>query len=365
MMPGMNNNHPPPPAGLAPDYTTARSEFLAAVADVGASLRSSKHPLCGPLGEELALDVATLGPSEADAAVLLVSGTHGVEGFCGSALQTNWLKRCADERPDHSRVVLIHALNPYGFAWVRRVNEDNIDLNRNFIDWDSPPPHNTDYDGLADLLVPESFSEAEQKRTFEALLGRVMEVGLEQVQAEVSRGQYAHPRGVFYGGTGPAWSSEQLERIWAEEVAGARSVTVVDLHTGLGPWGHGELIAHDPSATEGYERATELWGQVHSMVDDESVSAALTGDWLGRIEQWAGDTEVTACALEYGTIDPIDVLHALRADAWLHGYGDPLGPASQGVRAQVRAAFADDDPAWIAACWPRFDEVMGAALQQF
>jgi len=361
-MPGMSDKHPPPPPGLAADYSTARSEFLAAVASAGASVWSSIHPRTGPGGEQLALDVATLGPRDASTTVLVVSGTHGVEGFCGSALQTNWLRRCTADRPDNVRVVLIHALNPYGFAWVRRVNEENIDLNRNFIDWDSPPPHNADYDDLADLLVPESFTEAEQKRTFDTLFSRAMEVGLEQLQAEVSRGQYAHPRGVFYGGATQAWSNDKLETIWADELAGTRSAIVIDLHTGLGPWGHGELIAHDHATTPGYERATALWGQVHSMVDGESVSAALSGDWLGWIEKWAGDTEVTACALEYGTIDPIDVLLALRADAWLHGYGDPLGPAGEEIRGQVRAAFADDDPAWIASCWQRFHEVMGAAL---
>lgn len=359
----MNKNPPPPPSRLAPDYSTARAEFLAAADAAGATLRSSPHALTGPTGEALALDLATLGPTSATQSILLVAGTHGVEGFCGSALQTNWLRHSGADLPENVRVVLIHALNPYGFAWVRRVNEDNIDLNRNFVDWQSGPPHNADYDDLADLLVPESFSEAEQERTFEALMGRVIEVGLEQVQAEVSRGQYAHPKGIFYGGTAPAWSNRQLESIWSDELADSDSVIVIDLHTGLGPWGHGELIAHGASSTPGYQRAAAMWGEVHSMVDGESVSAALSGDWLGWIEHWAGDTEVTACALEYGTIDPIGVMHALRADAWLHGYGDPQGPTAEDVRAQVRSAFADDDPSWIAACWPRFEEVMGAALQ--
>ena len=48
---------------------------------------------------------------------------------------------------------------------------------------------------------------------------------------------------------------------------------------------------------------------------------------------------------------------------WLHGHGDPTGPDAPAVRAQVRAAFADDDPAWIAACWPRFHDVLTAALR--
>ena len=46
----------------------------------------------------------------------------------------------------------------------------------------------------------------------------------------------------------------------------------------------------------------------------------------------------------------------------LASYGDPTGPEAAAVRAQVRAAFADDNPEWITTCWPRFLEVINAAL---
>ncbi len=359
----MTDTHAPAPLRLAADYTTARSAFLAAAQLAGATVTSTTHPQLGPTGEELALDIATLGPANAKRRVLVVSATHGVEGFCGSALQTHWLNHFLEERPNDVRVVMLHALNPYGFAWVRRVNEDNIDLNRNFLDWDDPVPLNPGYDELADLLVPHEWSASEQERTLVALMDHLSKVGFEQLQADVSQGQYKHPLGVFYGGSGRAWSNEQMSRVWTEELSGAERVTVIDLHTGLGPSGHGELISHEKTGSPGYKRAEVVWGQVHSMVDGDSVSAPLAGDWLAMTEKWSGENEVVACALEFGTVDPITVLQALRADAWLHGYGDPLGPSASEVRDEVREAFADDDPAWIAACWDRFALVFSAALQ--
>jgi hypothetical protein len=106
--------------------------------------------------------------------------------------------------------------------------------------------------------------------------------------------------------------------------------------------------------------------EVRSMVDGESVSANLSGDWLAAADRLLdgieGRIEVTSVALEYGTVDTISVLQALRADAVLHATGDPLGAGSDEVRAQVRSAFADDDPAWFDAIAERFDEVIGAAL---
>jgi hypothetical protein len=352
--------------GLTAGYDESRQRFLESAEDAGATIVSYDHPLAGIAGEPLAIDVATLGPDDASSVLIVVSGTHGVEGFAGSALQHHWLAHHAADRPADVRVALIHAFNPHGFAWVRRVNEDNVDLNRNFVDWDQPPPANEDYGGIAHLLVPERWDDETQQSTTLALLAYAEEVGFERLQEVVSGGQYTHPTGVFHGGSGPVWSHRWLTDHLRDLVGSATRVVIVDLHTGLGPWGHGELISHVGREHPAYQRGTAWWGEVRSMVDGESVSANLSGDWLAAADRLLdgieGRIEVTSVALEYGTVDTISVLQALRADAVLHATGDPLGAGSDEVRAQVRSAFADDDPAWFDAIAERFDEVIGAAL---
>lgn len=348
--------------GLSGDYPTAQRAFLTAAQTARASVTSFPHPLTGPTGEPLAVDVAELGLPDAENTVLVVSGTHGVEGYCGSALQTEWLAKHSEDRPGDTRVILVHGFNPVGFAWVRRVNEDNVDLNRNFIDWSKAPPVNTDYQQIADLLVPEQFTETEQQRTLNELFAIVGEWGMDRFQAAVSGGQFAHPTGLFYGGTGPVWSHRWIHNWAADALRQTRQLAIIDLHTGLGPWGFGELISSRPNGHAEFQRATHKWGDVRSMVDGDSVSANVTGDWLGVTSELSPTMEVTAVALEFGTVDLITVMQALRADAWLHAHGDPTGPHAQQVRAQVRAAFADDDPHWIATCWQRFRQVMNAAL---
>ena len=294
--------------------------------------------------------------------MIVVSGTHGVEGYLGSALQSAHLES-AIERPDDVLLVMVHALNPHGFSWVRRVNEDNVDLNRNFIEWNAAAPTNPEYGEIADALVPGDWSDATQERTLLELLGLVDSLGIEALQAIITGGQYEHPTGVFYGGSGPTWSNRWLTDYFGS--LGRRNhVAVIDLHTGLGPWGHGELISCDAPDSEAFRRQADWWGEVTSFVDGSSVSAELEGNWQAVLPDVVDADHITAVGLEYGTVDGITVLQSLRADAVLWSSGDPSAPEASAIRDQVWAAFLDDDPAWFETCWERYRSVIEACLNR-
>lgn len=345
----------------APSYAEARSRFLAAAEVEGAHVTHRVHPTgVGPGGEELAIDVARRGAHDAEAVIMVVSGTHGVEGFAGSALQTTWLRSEHDPGgPNPASVLLVHALNPYGFAWCRRVDEENVDVNRNFVDFDEPLPSNPGYDEIADLLVPVRWDDESRRTSTTALVEHALAIGGDAMQEAVTRGQHSHPSGLCFGGTRPSWSRIQLEEICRDELNGARRVVIIDLHTGLGSWGHGELISSQPRSSPSYERTVRWYGdEVTSLVDGDSVSSVLSGEWLPHVEQMLHPAEATGIAIEYGTVDLLRTLDALRADAWLHAHGDPVGPEADAIRSAVRRAFCDDDPRWIAACWDRFADVL-------
>lgn len=351
---------------LAATYTEARARFLDATSAAQARHASYPHPSSGPDGADLAIDTAEWGDPHAAEVTLVVSGTHGIEGFCGSALQTHWTEDHAvlldsSLGSDH-RVVMVHALNPFGFAWSRRVNEDNVDLNRNFIDWTAVPPHNDAYDDLAALLVPDAWDEATQQRTSAALFERANDLGVVGLQAAITAGQYRHPDGVFYGGDRPTWSNHWLTTWTATSLEGCERLCIIDLHSGLGAWGAGEYIVHHPSSHPAFARADARWPAARSSADGASVSVLLSGDWLERVETLLPHVEVTSAALEFGTVDPISVLHALRSDAWLWAHGAPRSDAGDAVRAEVRAAFADDDPAWLSRLRDQFSDAMSGAL---
>ena len=105
-------------------YSEARDKFLSAARIAGAVTHRYDNPTRGPDGESLSTDVAWLGPEDAAKVVATLSSTHGVEGYCGSGFQVDWLASVgAAGLPAGTAALLVHAINPYGFAWTRRVTE--------------------------------------------------------------------------------------------------------------------------------------------------------------------------------------------------------------------------------------------------
>jgi len=349
---------------LPSTYGEGADRFRTAAEKAGAVRERHDLGLFGPDGDMLAIDIARLGPDDPRAALLVISGTHGVEGFAGSACQVAWLETGGADRAAIAgiAVVLVYALNPYGFAWVRRVNEDNVDLNRNGVDFAAPLPDNPGYEELADVLVPERWDQETQDITTERILGFANRHGFPALQAAISGGQYHHPTGLFYGGRAPSWSHGVLRGVVERHLARSPRVAAVDLHTGLGPFGVGELLGPRPG-TPAWERARTWYGELTTPGEADSVSAAINGDVLDVIGRWLPpEAEYTEIAIEWGTLDIVEVLQALRADAWLHAHGDPTGPDAPAIKAALRAAFAPDDDDWARLVGVRYEQVVGQAV---
>jgi hypothetical protein len=186
-------------------YAEARASFRQTAEAAGGALERFPNPNRGPDGGDLSTDVAWFGPQSAERVLVMVSGTHGVEGFCGSGAQVDWLRRGEQAAlPAGTAALLVHAINPYGFAWLRRVTEENIDLNRNWIDFAGGAPANPGYDELADAAVPEAWTAESQIASGRVLRAYGEAHGAMALQQALSGGQYNHDTGVFYGGAGQA-----------------------------------------------------------------------------------------------------------------------------------------------------------------
>lgn len=355
-------------SAFAGSYREARTKFIDAARAAGLSVESKVHPVRGSEGEELAMDVARDGPPDAARVLLLTSGCHGVEGFCGSGVQVaalrdaNWRARARDQG---IAMVYVHALNPYGFSFLRRTTHENVDLNRNFHDFARPLPENPGYRELDPLLVPAQWPPTAQ---IEAALGEyIARHGVTGLQAVTSRGQHEFPDGLFFGGTQPTWSNLALREVLRAHGHGAARLAWIDIHTGLGPSGVGERIYAGRNDAPSIVRARAWWDgggttPVTSIYDGTSTSAFLTGLMSHAAYDECSQAEFTAIALEYGTVPVLETFAALRGDQWLASHPGAPAELAAAIKQRIREAFYTDAPEWKQKVLAQAREALGQAV---
>lgn len=351
-------------SAFASDYHEARGAFLGASKAAGARLQHHACPARGPRGEALHLDAAWLGEPGAPKVLMVLSGTHGIEGFCGSGFQVHWLRAGLHRAlPTDTAVLFVHAVNPYGFAWLRRVNEDNVDLNRNYLDWSQPPPDNPGYREIAGAILPARLDGPEAAEA-EAVLARYrQQVGELAFFRAMASGQFIDPKGLFYGGSGPTWSNRTLHGVMGEFLGHATDVTCIDFHTGLGPYGYGDLISDHEPGTGGAQRVRQFWGDgVSESRKGQTLPLVADGPTHFGVTRALAHARVTFGTLEFGTYARDSGRAALRADNWLHVHGDPLGPQAAPIKQALRRQYYPDTADWKEAVLFRGHQLARMAL---
>jgi hypothetical protein len=186
------------------DYANARQRFRDAASRLNWQLENHPIGAIGPAGEELTLDVACSPNRDPEKVLIVSSRIHGVGGFFGSAVQVALLENFAFRTPRSVKCVFLHALNPFGFSWLRRFDENNVDPNRNFLltgeRYEGSPEQHGALDGLLNPRQPPSRLEP---FTLKALW-TIFRYGMSAVQQSVAAGQYEFPQGLFFGGAGPS-----------------------------------------------------------------------------------------------------------------------------------------------------------------
>lgn len=335
---------------FAPDYVTARQRFQDAARRRGWSLET--HPVDGrgPADEPLTVDVAWSPQGDPARVLVVTAGLHGVEGYFGSAVQVGWLEQRAVTASPPVKCVFVHALNPWGFAWGRRCDARNVDLNRSFLlpgePFSGAPPLYRQLDHLLNPPRPPAVCDLFLVQALRTLARH----GLPALRQAIAAGQFEFPTGLFFGGREPSsltsWLDEQLPR-W---LAGSRWVVHLDLHTGLGSWGRGKLLLDYPLTDTQRNWFTDWLGaQAWSDQASRELAYEARGSW-GRwfhMRQFAPQY-LYACA-EFGTYGPLAVLAGLRAENQAWHWGDPAARSGCRARQRLRELFCPRSPRWRAS----------------
>jgi hypothetical protein len=273
-----------------PSYLECREKFLQSARGAGFAIHSEPLPGSGIQGEALFQDYAFLDQSS-EVSLVHLSGVHGVEGYLGSAAQTHALE--LRKFPVGVNLLFVHAVNPYGMSWYRRVNSQNVDLNRNGVDFSKPRP------AKPAVFLGKSF-----------WWNAIKSLGLHGYRATaqaIAGGQYQDPRQIFFGGSVLQPELESLAKNIFPIFPRTRRWILWDVHTGLGPFNQESLFVRNLSAgaqsrgwwTSGIAPARSLYEPEGQLVD------FLT---RGRDETFECITQ------EIGTYHSLRTLHCLLQD---------------------------------------------------
>lgn len=331
-------------------YAVARDLLASSLKQLGWSQESLAIDAKGPSGESLAIDVGCSASQPGDATLVLSSGLHGVEGFFGSAVQLAQLAQwCVTRPPKGIRIVLLHALNPFGYAWVRRCDELNRDLNRNFL-LEGEPYSGCPalYPQLDSFLNPPRAPASWQLFAIPALV-QLARHGFGKLQSTIAGGQYEFPKGLFYGGNHPGQINHLLTENLPRWLDASQRVVHFDFHTGLGKRGSYRLLLDSP-LRESHRLDFNNW--LGPQEGKNSSPADSTGFYraTGSLGRWCCAHShipdyLYACA-EFGTYGPLHMLRTLRAENQSHHWGRSDSTATIRSKQKLKEAFCPASPRW-------------------
>ena len=328
-------------------YEEARQRFVTAAERAGARMSRYPVPIAGKAEDAFTIDVAILG--QADSPTLVTSsGVHGVEGFLGSAVQLAQLQAFGSDIARHVCWVFVHAVNPFGFSQIRRFNEANVDLNRNFLsDRSQYSGASTSYARLDDFLNPAAPPSIVEPFRLKALW-KIARYGLGTLKQSIAQGQYAYPRGIFFGGDAPSQAFRIIEENMSQWIGRAQHVLHVDFHSGLGAFGDYKLLLAELTGSDNCEWYERVFGQDVVEATDSSAATAYRasgpmGEWL---QDHFADRSYRFVTAEFGTYGPVRVLGAIRAENRAHHFGAETSHAFRNAKRELLECFCPAVRKW-------------------
>jgi predicted deacylase len=265
------------------------------------------------------LTLIQVADKPADSLVVLTSGLHGIEGYVGSSVQRWLLTELKNKKNRKSDVLLIHALNPWGMKNKRRVNENNIDLNRNFaLDPDLYRQKNPEYTQLNSFLNPEDKVDITFFYRLNFIfksLQYIYEFSLDAIRKSILLGQYNQPKGIYFGGLSASELKTNIDNLFEKELKTYKKILWIDLHTGYGEKGKLHLLSNDSNSETG-KKLQKVFLNEKIDFGNQKNFYKTTGDLDSYIAGKSNSQQdINAITFEYGTMNsqnPLASIESLR-----------------------------------------------------
>jgi hypothetical protein len=309
---------------LPETYEQSRERFhasLGAVQDLWPEARLDSHALPGV--ESLSIDWINADATEKkEKRLILTTGEHGIEGYVGSAMLQLFVQEYLPRLdPKTTGILLVHCINPWGMKHHRRVNADNIDLNRSFVEDPSPlSAFNPEYELLAPLLNPTRPLKQvgwEKPVFLIRFLLHLARFGMPGLREATLKGQYRHPKGIYFGGQSRPEETGVLMGLYKSTINGYAQMVALDMHTGYGPRRQMTLVNSAWEESTSLETANRF-GVPRVAAANPQEFYSIQGDMVDYLytlmERKFPGTPFYAAAFEFGTFGDSfrEVVRAMR-----------------------------------------------------
>jgi len=310
-----------------------------------------------PIQEECSVSSFMCENPNAKKLLLITTGEHGIEGYAGNVfLQLFVHEFLLNIKHDEVSLLLVHAINPWGMKHKRRVNKDNIDLNRNFLDFSSPDIdlRNESFEKMRKYFTnpkPAGKVDLNFFLNIVKLIPYIITLGSNGIKEALTKGQYTCERCVYYGGKQEVCCTQYMKALYRHVYSTYDFVLHLDIHTGAGPKNRMVIVNSIFDEQESREREVEFGYSPITKVDRESFYE-INGDMIDYIyKQYGGKSKFYTTCFEYGTLgdDLIGqlkslIIVSLENRAWHYG------TKNENVKAKIdelfRAMFFPDDTQW-------------------
>jgi Protein of unknown function (DUF2817) len=368
-----------------PGYDQSRDAFRRLAERLSRAYRDVERgaiEVPGKRDSDLTIDWVYI-PAQAQPRRLLIvtSGTHGAEGPAGAAVQRHFMAEVLPKTDlTEMGVLLVHALNPFGFRHMRRVTENNVDLNRNL---DVTPAlfagQNPGYRTISEVLNPEQpvdLGSMAHRLFGERSVLLILRHGMPTLRQAALQGQYELAHGIYFGGQGFEPQKAGLESLIRRIAPGHGAVMTIDLHTGYGERGTLHLYPNPPLVPRIEDDTETVFAGYHiDWPQKDPTFYSTTGgliDWIGKMLDLEAQRYVPM-VFEYGTLNSqttpgsLDSIHRLVVENQGYQRGHATPADEEEVRRRFHEMFYPSSPRWrteiiraTAAMWPGILERFGA-----
>ncbi|HKJ37167.1 MAG TPA: M14 family metallopeptidase [Anaerolineales bacterium] len=342
-------------------YETSRERFrndLAVIQKYWPQAELSHYKIAGD--EDLTIDwIHSSALDKNDKVLLFTTAEHGIEGYVGSAMLQRFIDKFLQRLdPRTTGLLLVHTINPWGMKYHRRVNPNNVDLNRTFL-WDNSfnKSINPNYDKLLDIIRANKPLKHLALSNFEyylKLIQKVLQMGWSSFKSASLLGQYRHPDGLFYGGEGYQEETKVMIGLYRDAFSRYDQILHLDIHTGYGPRFQMSLVnsVHEDRSPK---ELADKFNYPLVVAANPQEFYAIQGDMIDFIyEMWQHDfpeKKLFATSFEFGTYGDkfkgrVGMQHAMSFENRLYWHGADNDKLATKVRENFEELFNPAAPGW-------------------